>query len=283
MTEKSLQELKSEFWNSLTENPNDNIIIIKNFFDNYKDHPHIKQLLREFAQELYGKTTIEKLQKIHPTPDPELQKHHSLVETALKLASEHKTREAIDILEPTLQWYTQRYPYEVSERSRGSFEHHNVINPPLDLTLVYGFLGRMYQELDLYEEAKNAHEIALRYCPTNTDNHLHLAYCYYRLHDPSNYDKCTRQAYAYATTTEEFATCYANFATLLLDNGEIDSAATIFKYSEYYEKLFRVKKLLEFIELEFKKSPPKPTSQDIEHICKSNNIPFDPNFLLSIQ
>ena len=304
LSEKTLDELISELHSMFNGDRSHDMRILKEFDESHQNHPQSEELKREIGRCWYQLLSDEERREATQAFEHDLSALSQRIDESLRLANEHKTDEAIALLEPVIhlledifghqgqrQTLTFATPFDELIYRRRTNMQDEIPSVPFNLSRIYFLYGEMLQEKaeksqedSQPEEMRaarqascDAHLKSMEYNPVDAENLLHLSYCCRLLDDPEGYEKYTRLAHSCCYLREHLAICYGDFAMIFLERGDADFAALLFRYAEHYEKTYRARKMIEFLEAENQKKYPEPTLEEVEAACAAHGVPFGPD------
>jgi tetratricopeptide (TPR) repeat protein len=146
---------------------------------------------------------------------------------------------------------------------------------------VYFRYGVLLFELEKYDEAKTALEIANKYNPMRTDILFELSEVYKMKNDWENYLKINSMCMDYAYSVKAIARCYRNFGFYYIEQENYELATALFQFSLFFEPdQENAKAELLYIMQKIGKVIDKPNMEKIIELIKSNNIQIGANKLV---
>lgn len=138
----------------------------------------------------------------------------------------------------------------------------------------YGFI---LAHLEEYDAAKEAHEKAIKWNPVDLDSILSLCEVYKHKNDLDNFLKTSKQAYKFCCTRATMARYYRNVAYYYVENYKPEVASALYAYSNIYYQTENADHELAYIEKATSVKIPDSDLATLQQILKENEIELGPD------
>jgi len=147
----------------------------------------------------------------------------------------------------------------------------------IEYNVFYRTYGFILAHLEEYEVSKEAHEKALKWNPVDLDTILSLCEVYKHNNDLDNFLKTTKQAYKYCCTRATMARYYRNVALFYVEKYKSEVARALYAYSNIYFHTENADRELTFIEKSTDSITPEFDLATLQQILSENGIELGPD------
>lgn len=256
-------EIIDDIKSNLGENRELNRKYLSSQIDRYKDHPYSREIIREISRMMWDCLSDEEKEEFI-----EISERENPVMDILNEITEHLERAdyetALDILKDFMKSFPNMFEDDkVSEYHSFTNPLEEIIfleyvgaekelryipdnQPLLDLYYIYGFLLFENQEFD---EAEESLKRALKINPVSARVILELSEIY-KMRTPTlnKFVLYTTNALKYAYMPQDIARCYRNLGYYYVEEGQLDVAVALYRYSMVFEMSINAYSELQYIE-----------------------------------
>jgi tetratricopeptide (TPR) repeat protein len=159
----------------------------------------------------------------------------------------------------------------------------NVLLPIINRSTLYLMYGYGLVELKRFDDAKMALEIAIKYNPINTAALFEYAELFKINKNFQRFLKWTRRCLQCAYHPEDIARAYRNFGYYYIEQGQFDTAATMYYVSLFYEQNKQATSELFYITQMTGKKTDEPSPEKAQQVFSDEDIQYGANdFVISI-
>jgi len=147
----------------------------------------------------------------------------------------------------------------------------------IEYNIFYRTYGFILAHLEEYDGAIKAHENAMKWNPVDLDSILSLCEIYKHNNDLDNFLKTTKQAYKYCCTRATMARFYRNVAFYYVEKYKPEVARALYAYSNIYYQTENADKELEYIAKSTDSQTPEYDLATLQQILNENEVELGPD------